>query len=245
MKILPVIFITIFFTHCVDQKFLPPGIPSEAEFDKRKGLYTLYKDGKYFEYSEKGKLYLECEVNQQKLFHGKCKTYSMSTGIMLCEGNFKDNQRDGLWTWKFPDGNMYYKLTYAFGKKKSIWIDTYVIGNEDGPYERFYNNGDLDEKGSYDSGKRSGDWIKFYQNGKLEYKGTYKNDKKLGTWTYYYPDGKTEILENYDNAFNLISRTTYYPDGNINCVTKKDTSQAECNKITQVYNEHEKKSINH
>lgn len=94
-------------------------------------------------------------------------------------------------------------------------------GNEEGLFERFYENGQLELKGNYTEGYRDNLWQKYFPDGELEYTGYYKNGKKVKTWFYYYPTHKTEAIEVFDDNGNFISRTNYLPDGTINCEMKK------------------------
>jgi antitoxin component YwqK of YwqJK toxin-antitoxin module len=42
------------------------------------------------------------------------------------------------------------------------------------------------------TGKKEGYWEKYYDNGQLEYKGSYKNGERDGIWEWYYSDGHIE-----------------------------------------------------
>ena len=41
-------------------------------------------------------------------------------------------------------------------------------------------------KGSYKDGKRDGPWERYYENGQLEKKGSYKDGELDGSWELYY-----------------------------------------------------------
>ena len=73
----------------------------------------------------------------------------------------------------------------------------------EGPFEAYYDNGQLEEKGIYKDGQRDGPYEFYYDNGQLsskviykdgklhgpvEIKGTYNNDEKCGEW---FEDGET------------------------------------------------------
>ncbi|MDX1959759.1 MAG: hypothetical protein SFU98_14380 [Leptospiraceae bacterium] len=216
------LLLVIALSFCNQENKFPEPIPKDASFEKRTGLYSFIKDKKFFQYSESGKKYSECEVNDKGEKEGLCKTFSIQTQALLSEGkmrmNPKDGQsyKDGVWVWRFPNGNIYYKQEFAFDKKKSFWIDTNLLGNEHGEYERFYEDGKLEEKGNFDSGKRTGAWKKYYRNTKLEFVGSYRNDKKIGNWIFYYPNGNEEMKEQYDETSKLTSRITYNLDGSKN-----------------------------
>ncbi|MCE9501308.1 MAG: hypothetical protein K8R21_12545 [Leptospira sp.] len=198
-------------------------MPSNASYDKKTNAYLLIADGKELRWFDNGELYSECEVNSSKLLHGKCRSFGKGTGIVLSSGMFKNGQRNGLWQWNFSDGKPYYIQNFTYGKKRTYWVET-VWGNEDGKYERFYDSGNREETGSYDSGYKTAAWSKFFRNGKTEYTGSFLKDKKVKNWVYYYPSGKKEAEELYDSTGTLISRITYHEDGKIMCnrnVTEK------------------------
>ena len=64
-------------------------------------------------------------------------------------------------------------------------------GKRIGPWEFYYNGGQLRAKGDYKDGQRIGNWIFYHANGKTEQKGKYvKNEKPHGDWVWYYSNGE-------------------------------------------------------
>tara|TARA_Y100001001_G_scaffold150605_1_gene161402 strand:- start:920 stop:1183 length:264 start_codon:yes stop_codon:yes gene_type:complete len=59
---------------------------------------------------------------------------------------------------------------------------------DDGPYEFYHENGQLDSKGTMKDGVLDGPVESYYDNGELSYKGTYKDDEECGEWI---EDGET------------------------------------------------------
>jgi len=51
-----------------------------------------------------------------------------------------------------------------------------------GPYELYYDNGQLREKGTYVAGELDGPYVRYDENGQLERKGTLKTGEKCGEW---------------------------------------------------------------
>jgi antitoxin component YwqK of YwqJK toxin-antitoxin module len=47
-------------------------------------------------------------------------------------------------------------------------------------------------KGSYKDGKRDGPWERYYENGQLEKKGSYKDGELDGLYERYYENGQLE-----------------------------------------------------
>lgn len=196
-------------------------MPKNAEYNKKTNSFELVQGNRLKIWFEDGSLYSDCEVNSLGLKHGECTVYSKKHNI-LSKGKYKNAQKDGIWFWYFPNGNIYVKQAFTSGKKRSYWIEASEFGNEDGEYYRYYPNGNLEEQGFYDGGYKTNDWKKYYINGQLEYVGSYNKDKKIGKWFFYYPDGTTEAKEDYDNSGELIQRITFSPTGNVICRIKKD-----------------------
>lgn len=170
-------------------------------------------------YSDTGILYSECAVNELNVLHGECKTYNAEKKL-TCIGNYVNGERDGVWTWFFPDGSIYVKQKYQHDKKRQYWIETDQLGTEHGFYERYYVNGQIEEHGAYDAGYKIDEWEKLYKNGNLEYRGSYKKDVKINLWTYFYPDGTVELEEKFSSEGKLTMRISYSPDGKVLCITK-------------------------
>lgn len=215
-----IIISILFLTYCSLESNYPQGVPKSARFDKRKNLYIHTENGYQKIYTSEGKLYSECELDDVMREHGLCKTFLPTTGAVLSIGRYVHGERDGEWIWNFPNGNLYYKLNFSHEKKRKVWIETNLLGNEHGAYFRYYPNGQLEEQGFYDTGLKTGKWKKFYYNGKLEYEGEYLKDKKILYWKYYYPNGKLEMEEKFTNDGNFLFRKTYFPNGKLNCISE-------------------------
>jgi len=211
-----VFIFTIFFLMFCKKTHIPAGIPLEAKYDKKRNVYSLQVANSLKTWRSSGSLYSECVVNQYGQMNGECRYFS-DKGILISSGKFREGQRDGLWVWNFLDGKLYYKQEFAFGKRTEFWIQVIEWGNEHGVYERYYQNGQLEEKGSFDSGKRHGSWQKFFINGKMEYSGNYSAGKKVGDWKYYFPDGKLEAVEKFTKAGDLVQRTSFFTNGKTRC----------------------------
>ena len=60
-----------------------------------------------------------------------------------------------------------------------IWS---VVKPRNGPFEDYYENGQLQRKGSYSNDKPEGQWEEYYENGQLRRKRTYSNGEREGPW---------------------------------------------------------------
>ena len=78
----------------------------------------------------------------------------------------------------------------------------YKDGVEDGPWEYYYKNGQLEEKGTYKNKKRNGPWETYHDNGQLKEKGTYKDDNLDGPEEFYYENGQLKEKTFYKDGFS-------------------------------------------
>ena len=47
------------------------------------------------------------------------------------------------------------------------FLSDFLFGKKDGPFESYYKNGQLKEKGTYKDGEWDGLWEEYYKNGQL------------------------------------------------------------------------------
>ncbi|EQA73676.1 toxin-antitoxin system YwqK family antitoxin [Leptospira noguchii] len=208
------------FLYCIKES-ISGNIPAGAKFQKEFNAYVLTESGRRRVYYDNGKIYQDCSINELGLENGLCKIYSKHEDRILAKGNYENGVRIGEWIWNFDNGNLYIRQNFGKSSRKPEVMMNGDEGNEEGLFERFYENGQLELKGNYTEGYRDNLWQKYFLDGELEYTGYYKNGKKVKTWFYYYPTHKTEAIEVFDDNGNFISRTTYLPNGTINCEIKK------------------------
>ncbi|MCP5498769.1 MAG: hypothetical protein H7A25_02610 [Leptospiraceae bacterium] len=202
---------------------LPGNVPVGAKYDRRINLFTKIENGKLSQWTKEGLLYMDCEVNQNGVLHGYCKTYQKENRLSS-EGRMVNGNKDGLWKWYFPDGELYIQQEHNHARKRIYWGDYDKIGNEHGKFEQYYLDGKLEIRGYYDAGYKTGSWEKYYRNGQLEYRGKFNKDLRTGEWLHYYNTGTLEVKESFDEAGKVIYRTTYDPEGHEICsVTREKT----------------------
>jgi len=83
-----------------------------------------------------------------------------------------------------PDGP--YELYYDNGQLREK--GTYVAGEPEGPGELYHDNGQLQWKGTYVAGELDGPYEQYYENGQVQWKGTYNMGQPCGEWI---EDGET------------------------------------------------------
>jgi antitoxin component YwqK of YwqJK toxin-antitoxin module len=77
------------------------------------------------------------------------------------------------------------------------WSENYKNGKEDGLYELFHENGQLEFRQNYKNGKQDGLREYYYENGQLEFRQNYKNGKEDGLLESYYENGQLKQRGNY------------------------------------------------
>ena len=66
-----------------------------------------------------------------------------------------------------------------------VWYEVTTFhcpGGPDGPFETYYDNGQVFEKGTVKDGCWDGPFESYHDNGQLESKGIYKDGEKCGEW---------------------------------------------------------------
>ena len=91
-------------------------------------------------------------------------------------------ERDGLYYKKFTDTSF---TGTVEGKKQGLVKN----GVKQGQWMGFWENGQLNFKGSYKNGEMEGLWIRYWEEGDLMAKGSYKNGLMEGRWVWFEPYG--------------------------------------------------------
>ena len=82
-----------------------------------------------------------------------------------------------------------------------LWVKkTYKDGKLDGPWSMYWTTGRVMDKGTYKDGNKEGLWVGYHENGQLFMEGTYKNGKKEGPWVTYHEDGQLLSKGTYKNG---------------------------------------------
>ncbi len=82
------------------------------------------------------------------------ETTYYASQVRQMEGTYKNNKRDGLWTYWYENGNMWSQGMYLNGKS-------------DGKRTTFFENGKVRYEGFYKQDMRVGKWRFFDENGRL------------------------------------------------------------------------------
>lgn len=122
-------------------------------------------------------------VRQKK--EGKWKYYSDIDSSLIAEEQYKQGILEGESTTFYPET----------GNAAEIFI--YRAGKREGPYRKFFPDGNKMTEGTYNSDLLEGDFTLYYPNGKIQLKGQYKNGQQVGNWNYYDEEGNAIQEEDF------------------------------------------------
>lgn len=203
----------VFASACNQLSEIPREFPEGTYFLKKQAIYVYETTTEKKIWSLEKQLYADCKILEPG--REDCKYFLPSSGLEIARGSLKNGWKIGFWSWDLSEGTPYYRMNYEYGKSKSLFLQTTVVGNENGDYKRYYRNTNLDESGSYVAGEKNGLWTKYFPDQKLEYKGSYSNGKKIGEWVYFYPSGILEAKEMFSNSGEFLRRDVYFPNGTL------------------------------
>ena len=99
-------------------------------------------------------------------------------------GTYKDNERDGKWSF-FTDYGTETKGIYKEGKK---WSGEFVL---------YYESGKVRYEENYVNGRRKGKSVFYDESGKVRYEENYVDGKREGKEVLYYESGTVKQELNY------------------------------------------------
>lgn len=102
-------------------------------------------------------------------------------GKLKAQGNYKNQQKDSIWT--------YYSLA-----EFKISEELYVNGKKQGKVTNFFQDGKVAEEKEFVNDFEDGEWIQYYEDGKIRMKSTYIQGSLEGK-TYYYDRGGKKMIE--------------------------------------------------
>lgn len=90
----------------------------------------------------------------------------------------------------YPEGDADVTITNTLPKE----------GMQDGQFEKFYPNGNLQAEGLVVNGKRSGLWVSYHPAGNKQSENNYVNGDLDGKSVVYYPNGQIMYIGYYTNG---------------------------------------------
>ena len=88
-------------------------------------------------------------------------------------------------------------------------------GIKNGPYELYYENGQLKRKTSFKDDKYNGPYEEYFENGQIKIKTSFRLGKYHGPLVMYYKNGQIEAEGNHiEGGYDGIQKK-YYENGNL------------------------------
>lgn len=212
------LLISILLIECKRLKVppLPEGVPAQSTYNRKTRLYShKTATGLYTVYYDNGILAQRGETENGRR-RGIWLKYSLDGNSITASGRYEDDRRIGTWRYFDQKGSLYLTIRY---KKTPVRDFGFLYhrdyGNENGPYERYFPDGSLEERGQFRGGYYHGLIVRYYRNGRKLMVGKYLRDKKTGLWKYYYPEGVLEREEIYKNGRLHGLLRNFKPDGRL------------------------------
>ena len=121
------------------------------------------------------------------------------------EGEYKNGQPEGIFTWWYQNGQKMIEGVYKNGQPNGLFIWWSQNG------QKKYQVVIIGIKESYFI--KEGNWVSWYGNGQKSEEGTYQGNMKVGKWTFWYDNGQKETEGTYKEG-ELISEKCWDEDGN-------------------------------
>jgi antitoxin component YwqK of YwqJK toxin-antitoxin module len=165
----------------------------EATF-KNGQLNGLYK--KYATYNGKREI-AKSETYKDGVLDGPA-TYYGENGVVLKQGNYKNDKKDGKWIMLDPYTNYNYNYKNQEVLKGAQFIKS----------EPTYVNGEPVMNGKYTT--------YYYPSGKVRAELEYTNGVETGEQKWYYPDGTQEAYYKFDGLTKkYLVKKSFYPNGKV------------------------------
>jgi antitoxin component YwqK of YwqJK toxin-antitoxin module len=127
-------------------------------------------------------------------------------GSIKVRGAFENGAPSGVWETFYESGQLRSRGQFSGGRKTSMRT-TYdrpmtpmmtpitfrghpALGEKDGDWEEFHENGQLKSRGPWADGKKDGDWEEFHENGRLKSRGPWADGKGDGDWEEFHENGR-------------------------------------------------------
>ena len=219
---LPVAFVSIFAISCRRLKSSPPPPGLVAQEGERLDYIRAEKqwvrqeaNGKFTRFFLNGVPSIRGFKNAQGRY-GDWVFYSRDGKKITSRGKFTNNIKDGVWEYFDEEGRLYMRVRYKLAPlNKNLFYMNHNFGSENGPYERYYPDGSLEEKGNFLAGEFDGPLVRYTPRGRISEKGQFKANKRVGLWQYYYPEGKLEREESFKKGKLHGELINYRPDGEV------------------------------
>lgn len=196
----------------------PAQVPEGAVRNRDINLW-MYRapDDAFQMYYATGKLARSGRMQSGKnLRTGDWQSFAADGERVTSDGAYLNDWRDGLWRYFDDQEQLYLTVEYKPEPKRFFgFLNVTDYGNENGPFERYFPDGTLEERGIFWSGYYHGPIVRYHRNGNKAFEGRYEKDNPVGLWRYYYPEGNLEREESYRDGRLHGTLRNYYSDGSL------------------------------
>lgn len=120
------------------------------------------------------------------------------------EGSYTEDRKTGDWIFYYSDGTT--------PKLKG----TFVNGRPNGPYIKYWDNGNTKEEGKFTGGKQTDIYKTFYKDGTMMQNKKFNTDgRENGVQQFYHPNGQLEFEYTKTDGMNKGTATRYFENGDI------------------------------
>ncbi len=128
-----------------------------------------------------------------------------------------------------------YRILY-YEKGDTQIVETYNMGEFDGPFKSYYENGQLELLGIYNDNVATGQWKKYYNTGELMEVVTFADNQENGPFVEYYQNGNLKAEGNYLNGSNEHGELKLYDEAGV-LIKRMDCEKGICKTVWKVDDE--------
>jgi len=152
------------------------------------------------------------------------KTEYHDNGQKMYEVNYKDGNKEGLYTQWDDNGQKDMEGNYKNGKEEGLWIGwyengqkmhevNYKEGKKEGPFPWWHENGQKRFERTFKDDKLDGIYIVWNENGQKRFQRILKDGRKEGSWIEWYENGQKKSEGNYKEDKREGLWTQWYENG--------------------------------
>jgi len=101
------------------------------------------------------------------------------------------------------------------GSRDTAVVGTYLDGEKDGTWKKYYPGGVLREKREFVKGRKTGVFTAWWENRNKQLEYLFENDEYQGTCREWNRDGMLVKEMNYENGYETGSQKMFYDNGKI------------------------------
>ncbi len=128
---------------------------------------------------------------------------SWNSSVSNNTGNIKTDNMDNI-------DNLIERL-----EEQDIYLEWDIIYHDNGEWESYYENGQLEAKGVYKDWALNGEFLTYYENGQPQVKCSFINGNLDGEFLLYYENGQLKEKDIYKNGEPDWEFVTYYENGQL------------------------------